>query len=376
MRVLLVGNYLPDGQRSMLAYADALAEGLAARGVEVRRIAAPPRLLGGRSSGGGLGKWLGYADKFVLFPPILRRAARDVDLVHLCDQGNGLLVPHLRGFRHLLTCHDVIAIRAARGEMPGMHVGRSGRVFQRLNLRGLEIARDVVCVSETTRRELEAVAPRPPGHTHLVRNGLYERFPAMTDDDAAAILARHGLAPGERFILHLGMDTPYKNRAGAVRIFARLKGSPGGEGLTLVLAGPPHSAASQRSVDESGVADAIRILENVDPATKTALYRRAVALLFPSLIEGFGLPIVEAQTLGCPVVTSNRPPMNEIAGGAALLIDPDDEAGAARTIAENLSRLPDLAEKGIAERGRLRLRSNDRRNRGALPKASRANPVG
>ena len=346
MRILLVGNYVPDGQRSMLAYADALAEGLAEQGVEVRRIAPTPRLLGGRSSSGGFGKWLGYLDKFVLFPPVLRRSARDVDIVHLCDQGNGLLVPHLRRFRSLLTCHDVIAIRAARGEMPGMSVGRSGRLFQRLNLRGLETAKEVVCVSETTRRQLEAVAPRPPEHTYLVRNGLYERFPALTDSEAAAVLARQGIEPNRRFILHLGMDTPYKNRAGAIRIFAALKRLPGGEDLILVLAGPPHSAETQRVVDESGVTDWIRVLVDVDRETKTALYRRALALLFPSLVEGFGLPIVEAQTLGCPVITSNRPPMNEIAGGAALLIDPDDEAGAARTIAESLGQLPELAERG------------------------------
>lgn len=346
MRVLLVGNYAPDRQRSMLAYGDALAAGLAERGVEVRRIAPEPRLLGGRDPRHGLGKWLTYVDKFVRFPPVLRRAAREVDLVHVCDQGNGILVPHLRTFRNLLTCHDVIAIRAARGEMRGMHVGRTGRLFQRLNLRGLEAARDVLCVSETTREQLLAIAPRSPERTHVVRNGLYERFPELTDAEVDEVLGRHGIAPDERFLLHFGMDTPYKNRPGAVRIFSALKRLPGGEGLRFVLAGATYADDTRAAVESSDAVASIRVLRDVDEATKVALFRRAVALLFPSIVEGFGLPIVEAQTLGCPVVTSNRPPMNEIAGEAAILIDPDDEAGAARTIAEGLDRLPELAIAG------------------------------
>jgi len=84
-----------------------------------------------------------------------------------------------------------------------------------------------------------------------------------------------------------------------------------------------------------------------------ALYSGATALLFPSLYEGFGWPIAEAQSCGCAVITSSRPPMTEVAGGAALLIDPMDEAGAAATIAESLANLSRLREPGLANAKRF-----------------------
>jgi len=78
-----------------------------------------------------------------------------------------------------------------------------------------------------------------------------------------------------------------------------------------------------------------------------ALYTGAAALLFPSLHEGFGWPLIEAQCCGCPVITSNRAPMTEVAGAAALYIDPEDEPGAAALIATNLGRLGELREAGF-----------------------------
>jgi glycosyltransferase involved in cell wall biosynthesis len=78
-----------------------------------------------------------------------------------------------------------------------------------------------------------------------------------------------------------------------------------------------------------------------------------MALLFPSLHEGFGWPIIEAQRCGCPAITSDRPPMTEVAGGAALLIDPADEAGAAKLIAENLENMPDLRQAGLTNAKRF-----------------------
>jgi len=78
-----------------------------------------------------------------------------------------------------------------------------------------------------------------------------------------------------------------------------------------------------------------------------ALYSGAAALLFPSLYEGFGWPLIEAQSCGCPVITSNRPPMTEVAGDSALYIDPADERAASALIAEALDRLYLRRESGF-----------------------------
>jgi glycosyltransferase involved in cell wall biosynthesis len=92
-----------------------------------------------------------------------------------------------------------------------------------------------------------------------------------------------------------------------------------------------------------------RAIEALDIGTEDlhALYCNAAFLLFPSIEEGFGWPIVEAQACGCPVVTSNRPPMTEAAGEAAIFVDPTNPESAAAVIADGVSRREWLREAGL-----------------------------
>ena len=84
MSVLLVGNYAQDRQYSMLGFSGAMAKGLSARGIAVKTIAPEPRLGGSRAISPKLAKWLGYLDKYLIFPRELKRASKEVDLVHIC----------------------------------------------------------------------------------------------------------------------------------------------------------------------------------------------------------------------------------------------------------------------------------------------------
>ena len=97
MRVLLVGNYAPDRQESMLRFAELMERELRARGHSAT-VLQPPVVLGKLKAGsGGAGKWFGYVDKFVLFPRRLRAAMRDCDAVHICDHSNAMYVKELGG---------------------------------------------------------------------------------------------------------------------------------------------------------------------------------------------------------------------------------------------------------------------------------------
>lgn len=98
---------------------------------------------------------------------------------------------------------------------------------------------------------------------------------------------------------------------------------------------------------ENGVLEAIVECVGVDNQQLQALYSCAIATLFPSLEEGFGWPILESQACGCPVVIANRAPMNEIAGGAAILIDLSDAVNAARKIADSLEDPTRLRRHGL-----------------------------
>jgi glycosyltransferase involved in cell wall biosynthesis len=347
MKILLVGNYVPDGQDSMQIYASMLEAGMRARGHEVHLLQ-PPAVLGPRvAEGSPLSKWLGYADKFVLFRRELRRAAATAEIVHLCDHSNAMYVPALAHSAHVITCHDVLAIRSAMGHFPENRVSVTGRMFQRLIARGLRQAGAILCVSGKTRDDLRQYLGIPEERLHVIPNALHWPYKPASADACAPFLASVGLRQGEPYFLHLGGNHWYKNRGAAIEIFAELRKLPKYAEAKLVMAGGPMEPAL-RTIAQKHQLDGV-LLEAVGLSNDhlQALHSCALALLFPSLEEGFGWPILESQACGCPVVTTDRPPMNNVAGGAAILIDPAKPGESARTIADALQDTTRLRSYGL-----------------------------
>jgi glycosyltransferase involved in cell wall biosynthesis len=120
-----------------------------------------------------------------------------------------------------------------------------------------------------------------------------------------------------------------KNREGALRIFALTKSGWNGQ---LVFAGQKLTPELSSLGRQLGVLDRVVEVAAPDNELLEALYSCALALLYPSRFEGFGWPIIEAQACGCPVLCSDREPMSEVGGDAAIVHDVADEAGFARAI--------------------------------------------
>jgi glycosyltransferase involved in cell wall biosynthesis len=347
MRVLLIGNYEYNRQPSMQRFINLLQHGLTKAGCDVHRIRPEPVMGRLKPDENGIGKWLGYLDRFVFFPLHLRRLVHWADVVHICDQANSVYVPWLKGKPNVVTCHDMMAIRSALGEIPQNPTRWSGRAFQRWILNGLRKAQRVVCVSEQTRIEFLRVAKLPPEQIAVTPNALHYRFRPMESEEAGEHLRALGLSDERPFLLHVGGNEWYKNREGVLRIFHHLVKLPGYEQHRLFMAGMPWTPWMRDYVKEAGLVGRIKELIEVSNEHLRALYSTAKALIFPSLQEGFGWPIIEAQACGCFVVTTNRAPMTEVGGDGALYIDPADEAVAAHTIAEALKDQQVLRKLGF-----------------------------
>jgi glycosyltransferase involved in cell wall biosynthesis len=357
MKVLLVSNYLHDRQESMLRFASALAEGLRAAGVEVQLVRPEPFFGRLKPGGHGFGKWLGYLDKFLLFPPRLRRLAATADLVHICDHSNAMYVKHVEGRPHVVTCNDMLAIRSARGEFPQNRTGWSGRILQRWILSGLRRARRLTCISEATRSDVLRLTEHRSETVSVTYMGQNFSYAPVAEISEAVeerrrgerydeTVFRHFDIPAEPYLLHVGGGQWYKNRAGVLAIYAVLRKKPGAHTPKLVLVGPPCT--------EGGV----ETRSGVDNKALAALYSGAEMLLFPSLEEGFGWPIIEAQACGCRVLTTAREPMTEVGGAAAFyLADPNDAtAGAAEVemiLAQGDSRRAAAVRAGIENAARF-----------------------
>jgi glycosyltransferase involved in cell wall biosynthesis len=349
MRILLVGNYPLDRQVSMSRYAEMMRRELSARGHEVELIRPRP-FFGKWSSKPLLRKWLGYVDKFLLFPGVLRRRSRAFELVHICDHSNAMYLRHAAERPATITCHDLLAVRAAHGRLSEQRVPATGRILQRMILTSLARASDVVCVSAATGEDLASLAPNAHRRVVEILNPLHFPYSPAPDTAVAALRQRLGLTEGDRYLLHVGSNSWFKNRPGLLRIFAGvhqlLKRENAGP-LRLVMVGQRLPEVLREWIQANGLQDEIVEVNEASDEDLGVAYTGAWALLFPSLYEGFGWPVIEAQRCGCPVICSRRPPLTEVAGDAALYLEVEDEGASSRLIAENLERLPMLRELGF-----------------------------
>jgi glycosyltransferase involved in cell wall biosynthesis len=180
----------------------------------------------------------------------------------------------------------------------------------------------IITVSHSARRDLLAVLRVPPAKVHVVYEAAAPAYHALDDGaDLARVRARYGLHTP--FALYVGTLEPRKNLETLVRAFAQVqRGRP----EQLVLAGRLGWKYHEllRLIEALGAGDAVRLLGYVPDDDLPALYNLACVLVYPSLYEGFGLPVVEAMACGTPVITSDRTSLAELGAGAALLVDPLD----------------------------------------------------
>ncbi|CDQ11297.1 Putative glycosyl transferase group 1 [Acidithiobacillus ferrivorans] len=332
MKVLIVGNYPLSDQKSMHRYADLLVRALEMAGIDVRLIRPTPVFGRLKCGDGGISKWLGYIDRFLLFPPLLRWRAMGFDVVHIADQGNGMYASMLGNTPSVVTCHDMLAIRSALGEVPENPLQITGRFLQRWILRGLKRAAHVVCVSQQTQREWLRIGLPAQGSTSVVPNALNYPYRPMGQTERKARLDRLGVGDVS-YILHVGSNNWYKNRPGLARIFDALTQHDTFRAFQLVVAGKTLKTEVVDWLQSQGHGARLIQTGPVDDEDLRALYSGAALLLFPSLQEGFGWPIVEAQACGCLVATTNRAPMTEVGGQGAIYFNVPDAQGAAVTIA-------------------------------------------
>jgi glycosyltransferase involved in cell wall biosynthesis len=350
-KVVFVANYLPDKQESMLRLSELFRAVLEEVGLETETIRSVDRIGKLRRFFPRLEKWLGYVDKYLVFPWELWlhafRTRRERGLVyHITDHSNAVYSFVLRGRPRVATCNDVLAIRSALGEIPENPTGVTGRFLQKAILAGLRHSPRIVCISGNSAHELRRLLGDGGQKITSALLPLNFEFSPMPEEAAVAAIGRLGFEVREAvragFILHVGGNQWYKNRKGVCAIYAalaRLREESGKPVVPLILAGQKPSAEIE---EFARIHSELPMFFVTAPTNEEvwALYSLASVLLFPSLQEGFGWPIVEAMACGCPVVTTGRAPMTEAGGDAAVYIEPSDAVASARTLNQVLEGSP------------------------------------
>lgn len=307
----------------MSTFAHQIAYGLRNRGYRVQEITAPVLLGRLLPRTHGAAKWLGYLDQFLIFPPWLWLRSRLLPIDSLCvlsDQALGPWLPWLGDRAHVVHCHDLLALEASFGLQPFHRLSRSGRWYQHWIMQGFRHGRYFLSVSAATQAVLERNLTQRPQVSAVLYNPLPPRFEMLNQAQAGATV--HKALPEmnqQPFLFHIG-SLWYKNRPGVLAIWEQLHlmGLP----QHLVLVGPVDSEMQVWLENRSQLLPWLHVLDRATDDLVVALYNRAAALLFPSHAEGFGWPILEALGCGCPVITTDLPPMTEVGGEAVTTIPP------------------------------------------------------
>ncbi len=202
----------------------------------------------------------------------------------------------------------------------------------------------VLTVSESSKRDILRYVDIPPGKIDVIYNAYDERFRDVPNEEAVARV-RERFQLQDQFVLYAGNVKPHKNLERLIEAFHLVR-SRGLDHLKLVLIGDEISkyTALRRAVHRHQLHKYVRFLGFLPLDTLAVLYRLAGVFVFPSLYEGFGLPPLEAMASGTPVVTSNVSSLPEVAGNAAVLVDPYN----ASAIADGIYRVltDDVAPHG------------------------------
>ena len=265
------------------------------------------------------------------------------DVYHAPD----FIPPFLRRLPAVVTVHDLAFLR-----MPELLTSDSRHYYGQIHL-AVRHADRIIAVSNRTRRDLVELVGAPAGRIDVVYEAADPRYGLVDEGTVARSRSRFGLQ--RDYLLFVGTREPRKNLARLLEAYAWLVARRS-DAPELVVAGRTGWLADdlEARAETLGLADQIRWLGGVDAEALPGLYAGAVAFVFPSLYEGFGLPVLEAMACGTPVVASTGGALPEIAADAALLVDPLDVEALASTMARVVAE-PALRDE-LRERGRARAR--------------------
>jgi glycosyltransferase involved in cell wall biosynthesis len=289
-------------------------------------------------------------ENFLLGAPALRKVFREHgqpdlyhDLFHILPMG--LRLGTNDPFKVVVTLHDLVWMDYPHQSQPTWLKAESIRAFASMAIPyTLKNADHVICVSEPTAQRARAWLDR--GHFTTVYHGVTPEFFRPTE--APASVLGELTEADTPYIVAIGNDKPYKNLHRLIDAFARVR--PDLEAGHLVLIGNCEKLRAQ--IEWSQVKDHVTLTGFLSDEELRQVLGHARLFVFPSLVEGFGLPVLEAMAMGVPTVVSDLEPMRTIAGNGSLKVDPHDTGEMAKAIRRVMN--DDRLYESLVERGQRR----------------------
>jgi glycosyltransferase involved in cell wall biosynthesis len=285
---------------------------------------------------------------WVAWTALTRLARQQADIFHIIDGSHAYIARWLPDVPVVATAHDFIPLLQTNGRFPQAQPGMMARWIIRRSINELKKLDWVIAVSQNTLNDFVNSAGGDIEKIKVVHSAIPICMvkESVPDVNISWPARRHS---EQAYILHVGNNAFYKNRAGVLRIFARIHEKLG---LELKMAGPPPGPELTSLIRELRLANHVHFVVNPEDDQLVKLYLRAALLLFPSLYEGFGWPPLEAMACGCPVVCSTAGSLPEVVGDAALKCNVEDYEQMAKNciaVLEDAGLASELVQKGYEQ---------------------------
>ncbi|GIZ10045.1 MULTISPECIES: glycosyltransferase [Flavobacterium] len=324
MKIILFTHPTFLAHQSMPRYASMLQKGMEDKGHQVV-IWSPKARFYKIPLVSSLKKWMGYIDQYVLFPIEvkfkLKKCSKDTLFV-FADQALGPWVPLVKNRKHIVHCHDFLALKSALGMIPENPTSFTGKQYQNYIRKGFSKGKNFISISKKTEQDLQQFHQGNIESSSVCYNGLSRPFYYLSESQSIKLVeTKLRLSLTQGYIMHIGGNMYYKNRKGVMEIYNTWRANYHTK-IPLLLIGEKPSDELLIQREKSAFNNDIYFISDVSDEYINSAYSGAKCLLFPSLDEGFGWPIIEAMASGCPVITVNKAPMNEVGGTAAYYIEP------------------------------------------------------
>src|SRR5437879_6511804 len=287
-----------------------------------------------------------YAARYFFYPRRLRREARRASLVHILDHAYAHLLPSARKSPVVVTVHDLMPVIVLRSPTDGWRERIRNRFLQR-TLKALRLADRFIVGSVWLRHEL-ATWLGDDRKIDVVPFGVDRAFFSESPGARARGRADWRIPEDAFVVLHVGSTVERKNVPLVIHTVARLRNEAD---TYLLQVGGRFSNDQQQLIERLGLRRYVRTVPLADESTLRRAYRAADVLLFPSLYEGFGYPVIEAFASGLPVVTSGAGGLKEVGGDAVVVVEGRDPAAyveALESLSDDAMRREELIEHGRA----------------------------
>lgn len=306
---------------SMDVYADGLIAGLKAVRPDWEIVEMSPYPLDRTSSS----LWVRlrkYYERFWHFPQTVSQ--QTADIFHIIDHSEAHIAYWLKktGKPVVVTCHDLINFFNLENVRKSVHLPFISHATWKYSVNAMQDADRAIAISTKTAKDLMQLLSIESRRITVVPNAVGAEFYPILPAESAAIRQQYGLSSTDLCLLNVGLSHPRKNLMTVLKVVEVLQQQ--GLAVKLLKVGADFTAEQKLFVTTHGLKENIIYLGKLDKQSLVGVYNAADLLLAPSLLEGFGMTLLEAMACGTPVIASNVSPTPEVAGDAAILVEPMD----------------------------------------------------